>query len=382
MVKLSVIVPCYNVEEYLSECLDSILNQTFEDIEIICINDGSTDNTQDILDSYLKKDNRIKVISQHNQGLSMARNVGLKNVTGEYVTFIDSDDYFELTAFEETLKIVEEKSLDLLIFKLINFDADTYEKQEKDYYEMTCIKEIIEDKVFNQEDIGEKFYYMPVTAPGKIYRYDMIRDMEFPIGMIFEDNPFFVEVMFRAKRAYFYDKHLYLRRVRSDSITNSAYSKFYHMIRIHNMIIDITRKYGFFEKYETRLYRRKISQIHWYFTLIDNAEDKEFYYQKMKADYKECADEYKSSEAFYKLPRRLQNFFNFALEYESHEEYQLKTENYDLFYSNYDIAKENRKLKREINSLKDLNRSLLNSKSWKMTEPLRKLNGNGGLKNG
>ena len=83
MVKLSVIVPCYNVEKYLSECLDSILNQTFEDIEIICINDGSTDNTQDILDSYLKKDKRIKVISQHNQGLSMARNVGLKNVTGE-----------------------------------------------------------------------------------------------------------------------------------------------------------------------------------------------------------------------------------------------------------------------------------------------------------
>ena len=135
MVKLSVIVPCYNVEKYLSECLDSILNQTFEDIEIICINDGSTDNTQDILDSYLKKDKRIKVISQHNQGLSMARNVGLKNVTGEYVTFIDSDDYFELTAFEETLKIVEEKSLDLLIFKLINFDADTFEG-ERELFQM------------------------------------------------------------------------------------------------------------------------------------------------------------------------------------------------------------------------------------------------------
>ena len=102
----------------------------------------------------------------------------------------------------------------------------------------------------------------------------------------------------------------------------------------------------------------------------------------MREDYKKCDDEYKSSEAFYKLPRRLQNFFNFAIEYESHEEYRLKTENYDLFYSNYDLSKENRKLKREISSLKDLNRNLLNSKSWKLTEPLRKLKRKGGSKNG
>ena len=179
-----------------------------------------------------------------------------------------------------------------------------------------------------------------------------------------------------------YDNEFCSRCEERFGVLESAYSKFYHMIRIHNMIIDITRKYGYFEKYQTRLYRRKISQIHWYFTLIDDEDDKAFYYQKMKEDYKKCDDEYKSGEAFYKLPRRLQNFFNFAIEYESHEEYRLKTENYDLFYSNYDLSKENRKLKREISSLKDLNRNLLNSKSWKLTEPLRKLKRKGESKNG
>ena len=365
VVKLSVIVPCYNVEEYLGECLDSIINQTFRDIEIVCINDGSTDNTLDILNSYAKKDDRIKIINQTNQGLSMARNMGLKNVTGEYVTFIDSDDFFELTAFEETLKIVDKKSLDLLIFKLINFNDETHEKEEWGYFEMKCIKDIVGDNVFTQEDIGEKFYYMSVTAPGKIYKYDIIQDIEFPVGLIFEDEPFFVEVMFRAKRAYIYDKHLYYRRIRSNSITNSEMANFYHIIEIFNMISDITKDYGFFEKYQSRLYRRKISSIHWIFTNL-NEEYREFYFEKMKEDYEEYKNEYLSSEAFYKIPRRLQNFFNFALECEDYKEYGLKTENYDLYYSNYN-------LKKEINYQKKVNECILNSKSWKITRPLRKI---------
>ena len=365
VVKLSVIVPCYNVEEYLGECLDSIINQTFRDIEIVCINDGSTDNTLDILNSYAKKDDRIKIINQTNQGLSMSRNMGLKNVTGEYVTFIDSDDYFELTAFEETLKIVDKKSLDLLIFKLINFNDETHEKEEWGYFEMKCIKDIVGDNVFTQEDIGEKFYYMSVTAPGKIYKYELIQDIEFPVGLIFEDEPFFVEVMFRAKRAYIYDKHLYYRRIRSNSITNSEMANFYHIIEIFKLLNDITKDYGFFEKYQSRLYRRKISIIHWMFTNI-NEEYKEFYFEKMKEDYWEYKNEYLSSEAFYKIPRRLQNFFNFALECDDYKEYGLKTENYDLYYSNYN-------LKKEINYQKKVNECILNSKSWKITRPLRKI---------
>ena len=98
MPKISVIVPVYNVEKYLSECLDSIINQTFPDFEIICVNDCSTDKSGNILEDYSRKDNRIKIFyHQFNQGLGAARNTGLKNAHGKYVQFLDSDDYFELT---------------------------------------------------------------------------------------------------------------------------------------------------------------------------------------------------------------------------------------------------------------------------------------------
>ena len=383
MVKISVIVPCYNVEEYLEECLDSIVNQTFKDIEIICINDGSTDNTLDILNSYAQKDTRIKIISQSNQGLSAARNAGLKSINGEYVTFIDSDDYFELTAFEEIFNIMEEKSLDLLLFKLINFDEESYEKSTWHYFEMNFVKNIVGDNIFNQEDIGETFYYMSVTAPGKLYKSDLIDGMEFPEGLIFEDNPFFVEVMFRAKRIYFYDRYLYYRRIRTDSITQSSTHNFYHTIDIHNMITDITKRYGYFEKYQTRLYRKKIASIHWYFKLV-NEEDKEFYFERMQEDYKKFEKEYKSSEAFYELPNRFQNHYNFGIECESYHEYQLKTENVDIIEDikeenvefneqNNMLKKKNKKLKKEIKSFKKFNKLILDSRSWKITEPLRKL---------
>ena len=110
MAKISVIVPCYNVEKYLEECLDSIVNQTFTDIEIICINDGSTDSTNRILDIYSNNDSRIKIITQTNKGLSASRNIGIENSNGEYILFIDSDDYLELTAFEEIYNIAKKNS--------------------------------------------------------------------------------------------------------------------------------------------------------------------------------------------------------------------------------------------------------------------------------
>ncbi len=371
MVKISVIVPCYNVEKYLKECLDSIVNQTLEDIEIICINDGSTDNTLNIINSYAEKDNRIKIINQTNQGLSKARNVGLENVTGEYTTFIDSDDYFDLTAFEEIYNLAHEKSLDLLVFKLINFDDDSCETYSEPYYDMEFLKENMGPNVFSHEDIGEDIYKMSVTAPSKLFKTDLIKDMKFPEGLIFEDNPFFTEVMFKSQRVYFYDKYLYYRRVRSDSITHAYTNKFYHMIEILNMIDDITKKYGFYEEYRYRLYTRKISILNNYFKLL-NEEDKAFYFQKLKKDFKEHEEEYKSSEVFHRIPRKFQAFFDYAIYLENYEEYQLKTENYELNILNKQLRRQNKKLKKEIKSLRKHNRSIENSTSWKIAKTLRR----------
>ena len=106
---ISVIVPVYNVEKYLAECLDSILNQTYTDLEIICVNDGSTDNSLKILNEYAQKDNRIKVISQQSGGASVARNTGIKHSTSEYLTFVDSDDIIKPT-YMETLWVNKDKA--------------------------------------------------------------------------------------------------------------------------------------------------------------------------------------------------------------------------------------------------------------------------------
>ena len=100
MVEISVIVPVYNVSEYLAQCMDSIINQTFEDIEIICVNDGSTDDSLKILEEYSEKDERISIISQENQGQGVARNVGMNAARGNYIFFMDSDDFIKLNALE------------------------------------------------------------------------------------------------------------------------------------------------------------------------------------------------------------------------------------------------------------------------------------------
>lgn len=114
MSKISVIVPVYNVEQYLPQCLDSIINQTYKNLEIICVDDGSPDNSGKILDEYAKKDKRIKVIHQENQGVSVARNTGLDNATGEYIGFVDPDDWIEANYYETLIHSAKENNADVV----------------------------------------------------------------------------------------------------------------------------------------------------------------------------------------------------------------------------------------------------------------------------
>ena len=113
--KISVIVPVYNVEQYVGECIESILNQSFYDIELILINDGSKDNSGFICDEYAKKDNRIKVIHKKNEGVSIARNIGIKNASGKYIAFVDSDDLVDKEIYTTMLQAIEESGSDLVM---------------------------------------------------------------------------------------------------------------------------------------------------------------------------------------------------------------------------------------------------------------------------
>ena len=172
LTKVSVIVPVYNVEDYLRECLDSLINQSLDDIEIICVNDGSTDSSMEILKEY--EDNpKIRIYSQDNAGLSAARNTGLEHVNGQYIYFIDSDDILCENALERLYETAEEKSLDMVIFKIINFDDETYERFSSKYYDMEFLKETVMDNVFSSKDVYDVIFSIAVSIPSKFFKSNL-----------------------------------------------------------------------------------------------------------------------------------------------------------------------------------------------------------------
>ena len=369
MVKVSVILPIYNVEQYLRECLDSVVNQTLKDIEIICINDGSTDNSMSVLNTY--DDERIKVINQTNQGLSAARNVGIENANGEYICFLDSDDYLEITALEEIYGIAEDNSLDLLMFKLINFDDDTGETEIDEYYEMEKLKNVVGENVFSYEDTNTVFFDLSVTAPAKLFRYDLIKDMRFPQNLIYEDNAFYMEAILSAERVYFYDKHLYYRRIRPNSITSST-ERTSDWLEISNIIIQITKDHGCYEKYGEKIYNKKFSNTFRLFSLCDEKNKPDFF-KKLKKDFTQIKEENENDEVLNNISSRLKFIWQSGMECETYHEFELTINNYDLESRNKNLKKRNDNLKKEINKFNEINNSILHSTSWKVTKPLRKI---------
>ncbi len=160
MVKVSVIVPVYNVEKYLSECLESLISQTLKDIEIICVNDGSTDSSLAILKNFASKDSRIKIIDKQNEGVSVARNIGIEVATGQYLMFVDSDDYLIENACEKALNTIEHDGSDICIFshydlvdeKLVKsgVNKDIVKAQNKNNQAYTDFSINIWDKIYNR----------------------------------------------------------------------------------------------------------------------------------------------------------------------------------------------------------------------------------------
>ena len=224
MAKISVIVPIYNDDRYLHECLDSIINQTFEDIEIICVNDGSTDESLNILKQYESRDFRVKVISQENKGVG----------GGEYIYFIDADDYLELTGLEEMYDLSQQMDLDLLIFKLVTFDDETGERNYN-YSDMPFLLDIGKD-VFSYTDFKKDLFKVDVTVYTKFFRKELIEDKRFLEGLIFEDNAFYFDYIFDAARIHFYDKCLHYRRIRKNSLITAASRNHTNLIEVYENI--------------------------------------------------------------------------------------------------------------------------------------------------
>lgn len=328
MVKISVIIPVYNVEDYLKECLDSICNQSFEDIEIICVDDGSTDSSLNILKDYESGDNRINIISQENQGAGAARNVGLTYSQGDYVYFADGDDYLELTALEKLYELSIAKNADFIIFKINNFFEETGEVMDDDYYNMPYLKKRVGENTFNYDDVSKMALKLCVCPPGCFFKREFIEDIRFPEGLLFEDNVFFTHAIFKADEVYFYDKFLYNRRKRKDSTTTPITVKSLDTIEITNLLLDLCDEFKH-ENHKKELYYRIFNNI---YSIFKNAEpsQKEEFFNKIRNDYLKSKDKWESDEYFKnELNPKYRHIFNCAIKSKSAEKFESCVDNYN-----------------------------------------------------
>lgn len=373
MVKVSVVIPVYNVEDYLSECLDSVVNQTLTDIEIICINDGSTDKSLKILNEYAKNDSRITVIDQDNGGHAVATNRGMKLAKGEYLYLMDSDDIVDVHALEETVKIADERNVDFVIFQAINYYMDTDEYKEQENYNMNELADFVGDSIFNWKDIRNYIFSISVTPGSKIYRRDFIEksDCEFPEGLVFDDNVFFWEVLFSAERITFYRKHLFTRRWHSASSTISGNRNFLDSIEIYKLIWQTFQRFGTFEEYKEILYNKKISTGFLRLRNIENKFRKE-YFAKFKESLLEIQEE--GFDDFYEnLKPRSKVIYDAVMNSDIPQEAIFIVKIYDINCNIKKLDNKNEKLKKSINRYQELNNEILNSRSWKITKPLRNI---------
>lgn len=361
MVKVSVVIPVYNVEEFLGECLDSICNQTLEDIEIICVNDGSKDRSLEILNEYASRDERITVIDQENGGHAVATNRGMKLAKGEYLFLMDSDDILDLKALEESYKVAEEKQVDFVIFQAINYYMDTGELVEAENYSMNGLYDIVGDSIFNYKDVKDYVFNITVTPWSKLYRRDFIEknSITFPEGLVFDDNVFFYDVLFAADKITFLKKHLFKRRWYSQSSTRSGARHFKDYIQICELIWQVFAKYGVFYEFEKELYHKKVSTVYYWYKNI-NEEFKQEFFDEMKEDYLRIAADDEFCKNFYKkITKSNRQIFTNVLKADTYKEFNLLMEIDDL-------KKENKKLKNQIKEFESSN-------SWKITRPLRSL---------
>lgn len=236
MAKVSVIVPVYNVEKYISKCLNSLVNQTLEDIEIIVVNDGSKDTSIDIVKEYAQKYKNIKVYEKENGGLSDARNYGLQFATGKYIAFLDSDDYVDVNLYKRM-----------------------YEKAKKEDSDMVeCNFYWVYDKK-TKKDIGQKykgkkemFEKARVVAWNKLYKKEVLdnANVQFPKGLRYEDVEFFYKLIPHIESVSFVKEPLIYYVQRKQSIVNTQNEKTKDIFTVLENVIEYYKEHNLYEEYK------------------------------------------------------------------------------------------------------------------------------------
>lgn len=243
MVKVSIIVPVYNVEKYLEKCLDSLVKQTLEDIEIIVVNDGTKDNSQQIIDRFYKRyPKKIKSFIKDNGGLSSARNYGIKRASGEYIAFVDSDDYVDIQMYEYMYRKAEEGEFDIVC-------CDFNEIRDDKFISCNCK---IEKDILSKEEVKEAMVDFYPSAWNKLYNKNLLKEVqiEFKEGIWFEDVEFIYRLLPYISSIGVVHKCLYQYLIRKGSITSTNDMRIYHYIDNWNGLINYYKEHNLYDDYK------------------------------------------------------------------------------------------------------------------------------------
>ena len=264
---LSVIVPVYKVEKYLNRCLDSIIKQTYKNLEINLVDDGSPDNSGLICDEYALKDKRVKVIHQKNKGISGARNTGIKFATGDYITFVDSDDWIKLEMYSFLMdKLVE---FDLDIIKTAILETDAIAIKHKINFKNVEVNKVLEgDVLFLQ--YFKNFCCKPVW--NGIYKKHIVKDIKFPEGYTFEDNYASGMYLYRSKKGMFINEYFYNYYINSQGISKNKKAKIFDVCYCTKKLIEDLQKSCFSNKKIEKQLNKKLARELYNYILSKNLD--------------------------------------------------------------------------------------------------------------
>lgn len=316
---ISIIVPIYKVENFLHRCVDSILNQTYKNLEIILVNDGSPDQCGEICDEYAKLDNRVTVIHQENGGLSDARNAGIKIAKGEFIAFIDSDDWIHEEYINKLYELVRSTNSDISVcnFFMTSIENFQVDNLKIEIYNYTNIEAL--------EQLYDKFYVQMVTSWGKLYKKELFDGVTFPVNRLHEDEFTTYKLLYKANNIILTTEQLLYYWQRADSIMGDQYNLKNKLDRIDALI---DRNKFFNQLGLEELCSKTNRRIFFYYREI-NKETKMFLNKVVKDDFhrqfisfrKQLRESKQSPvfKIFYELYFLAPNFINML-----HEIYRIK----------------------------------------------------------
>lgn len=312
MPKLSIIIPVYNVEKYLPKCLGSILEQPFKDLEVICVNDGSTDGSLDVLQKIKKNDDRVVIIDKKNEGSGIARNIGLSTAQGEYVYFIDSDDWLENDVLAKIIAKADELQTDILVFGGLSYYNG---KGQNGAYSKNKLPKKYLGKVVSAKDIKKDIFKFPSTAWTKLYRRSFLikNEIKFQNIRAGQDQLPFFHSMITADRIAILPENIYCyQKNREGSVTSVKKKKSFSPIYVFYGIEEMLEKTGMMEEYRNIFVNKYFSKATSWLTKFDKDLKPQYFeeYSKLLKHVQEKYGLYKNfhpeiTDGYWKLKLRL-----------------------------------------------------------------------------